>query len=145
MGEDAREHEHQHEGKSDGRAARMILAARRGREAETRIYVSGGGSMITPKMISALTHSVPGGTSMQLHAVPSGWISRLRGVRLRASRSLLPETCGMSHERSMRQGQQSIPGVMVAHGKRRVNDSGPALADVYQISVCRDGEIVCGA
>jgi hypothetical protein len=43
----------------------------------------------------------------------------------------------MGHERSMRQGQQSISGVMVAHGKRRVNDGSAALADVYQISAYR--------
>ena len=32
-----------------------------------------------------------------------------------------------------------LPGVMVAHGKRRVNDDGATLAEVYQISAYRSG------
>ena len=54
-------------------------------------------NVMTPRAIPAPVRSVPGGSSMQLHAMSSGWTSRMRDVRAWASRGLLSETGGMRH------------------------------------------------
>lgn len=46
---------------------------------------------LTCDALLAPIRSIPGLSSPRLHTVPSGWISPLRGVRLRASRRLLSE------------------------------------------------------